>query len=362
MPRTKGDTSSRSPYPSAGTDLHNVCERADKKLDIAWPEALTETTRSRYEGKRLPKAKALARQLLLVFPECLEEDTRSWTKPLSTKNPIQGGSSLDWVDMEVKGFLPPAPGRTPAGISPPPHTEVHHDFSRPNSALQGRLSPVITDRERRRVGESADRLDSTTRIPGGVTGRHVDFTHPSHRLKSKKKTVFSENLKQFATTLHFYSPKAYDYVREKFHLALPHPQTIRKWYISISADPGFTVASFIALKSYVAEEKKAGKDTVCALMMDEMCIHKQTEFGGVFDIGAGEMENVVATQALVLMVIAINESWKIPIAYFLINIMRGAERANLIRESLVRLHESGVRVVSLTCQQTMDEQGGQAES
>ena len=174
------------------------------------------------------------------------------------------------------------------------------------------------------------------------------------RLQNRKKTVFSETLKQFATTLHFYSPKAYDYVRENFHLALPHPQTIRNWYSSISADPGFTAASFIALKEHVAERKKDGKDTVCALMMDEMYIHKQTEFDGdkihgYVDIGAGEMENVVATQALVLMVVAINESWKIPIAYFLINSMTGAERANVIRESLFRLHEIGVRVVSLTC-------------
>ena len=70
-------------------------------------------------------------------------------------------------------------------------------------------------------------------------------------------------------------------------------------------------------------------------MMDEMYIHKQAEFGGdniygYVDIVAGEMESVVATQALVLMVVAINESWKIHIAYFLINSMTGAERANLI--------------------------------
>ncbi|KAK1895681.1 DNA transposase THAP9 [Dissostichus eleginoides] len=85
-----------------------------------------------------------------------------------------------------------------------------------------------------------------------------------------------------------------------------------------------------------------------------MYIHKQTEFGGdqihgYVDIGSGEIENVIASQALVLMVVAINESWKIPIAYFLINSMTGTERANLIRESLVRLHAIGVRVISLTC-------------
>lgn len=65
--------------------------------------------------------------------------------------------------------------------------------------------------------------------------------------------------------------------------------------------------------------------------------------------GAGEIENVVATQALVLMVVAINESWNIPTAHFLINSMTGEERTNMFRESLIRLHAIGVRVVSLTC-------------
>lgn len=77
-------------------------------------------------------------------------------------------------------------------------------------------------------------------------------------------------------------------------------------------------------------------------MIDEMYIRKQTEFGGdqihgFVDKGGGEIENVVATQALVLLVIAINESYQQP------------ERASIIRESLVRLHAIGVRVVSLTC-------------
>ncbi len=100
---------SRSPNLTASMDLHDACRRAAAKLGIAWPEVLTETTTSCYEGKRLPKAKSSNRQLLPVFPKCLEEVTRSWSNPLSAKNPIQGGSALDWVDMEDKGFSHPPP-------------------------------------------------------------------------------------------------------------------------------------------------------------------------------------------------------------------------------------------------------------
>ena len=59
-----------------------------------------ETTMSCYEGKRLSKAKPSTKQLLPAFPDCLEEANRSWSNSLTAKNPVHGGSVLDWVDME----------------------------------------------------------------------------------------------------------------------------------------------------------------------------------------------------------------------------------------------------------------------
>lgn len=100
---------SGSPAPPATQDLHEVCRRAAAKLGIAWPEAPVETARSRYEGRRLPKAKTSSKQLLPAFPECLEEATRSWSNPFTAKTPAQGGAALDWDGMEERGFsrLPP---------------------------------------------------------------------------------------------------------------------------------------------------------------------------------------------------------------------------------------------------------------
>ena len=59
--------------------------------------------------------------------------------------------------------------------------------------------------------------------------------------------------------------------------------------------------------------------------------------------------NPVATEALVFMVVALNSNWKIPVGYFLISGLSGAERANLVKQCLMKLHDVGVRVVSLTC-------------
>lgn len=56
---------------------------------------------SSYEWKKLPQAKWAAWQLLPVFPELLEELSVSWKEhPFSSKNPIFGTSSLDFMDMD----------------------------------------------------------------------------------------------------------------------------------------------------------------------------------------------------------------------------------------------------------------------
>lgn len=66
-------------------------------------------------------------------------------------------------------------------------------------------------------------------------------------------------LKKFALTLHFYSPSAYDYVRNIFSKRLPHVSTLRKWYSTINGLPGFSSESFKAISMKVEEMKKCGK-------------------------------------------------------------------------------------------------------
>lgn len=91
-------------------------------------------------------------------------------------------------------------------------------------------------------------------------------------------------------------------------------------------------------------------------MFDEMAIKKQIEFDGkrmwgYVDIGI-PIENdelIPASEALVIMVVAHQKSWKIPIAYFLIKSLSGKEKANIINECLIRLFEIGITIVSITC-------------
>lgn len=175
-------------------------------------------------------------------------------------------------------------------------------------------------------------------------------------IKRKKisREQYSEEIKQFAMTLQFYSPKAYEYVRKTFHFCLPHQSTIRSWTTSLNCEPGFTGPCCQTLKTKIEQEKRKGQEILLALMLDEMSIKKQIEYQahqtwGYIDLGTGNVEDVPATEVLVLMVVAINSDWKLPIAYFFIKSLNGSEKANIVLEALKRLHEINAKVISLTC-------------
>lgn len=99
-------------------------------------------------------------------------------------------------------------------------------------------------------------------------------------LKSKHSKTYPAELKTFALTLNFYSPKAYSYVRTTFHNMLPHPRTLQKWYQSVTCEPGFQSESVKVLKQKVLELREKGKSCICSLMVDEMAIHKKIEWDG----------------------------------------------------------------------------------
>lgn len=103
----------------------------------------------------------------------------------------------------------------------------------------------------------------------------------------------------------------------------------------------------LASKTQAAEEK--GFELLCSLLFDEMSLKKVTKldgkrYWGYVDIGVDMDEP--ALEVLVLMVACLRGSWKLPIAYFFISSLNGAEKANIVRESLSQIN---VTVVSVTC-------------
>lgn len=177
------------------------------------------------------------------------------------------------------------------------------------------------------------------------------------KTKSGKGFKYSAALKSFALTLQFYSSKAYEFVRKSFDFSLPHQAQIRKWYGKIDADPGFTKPAFIAIKEKVRIAHNNGKQVMCSLMLDEMSIRKHIawdgkKFRGFVDHGNGLYDDdslPYAKDVLVLMVVCINSGWKVPCAYFFVDGLSGAERANIVKICIQRVSYTGAKVVSLTC-------------
>jgi DNA transposase THAP9 len=66
-----------------------------------------------------------------------------------------------------------------------------------------------------------------------------------NKLIQKKKKHFTPELRAFALTLNFYSPKAYNFIRCEFGQSLAHP---RSWYHEIKVGEGFTDESFKSLR------------------------------------------------------------------------------------------------------------------
>ena len=167
---------------------------------------------------------------------------------------------------------------------------------------------------------------------------------------------YSDVVKEFAVTLNYYSPKAYEYVRSV--IPLPQPSLIRKWSSIVECNPGFFKESFESLKkeALVSPEKKD-----CCLIIDGMAIRKQTlwdskneKYVGFVDYGniPPEKPDQHATEALVFVLVGARSHWKCPVGYFLTDKMTGKMQAKLVQESLIMAAEAGLRVHSVTADGT----------
>lgn len=212
-----------------------------------------------------------------------------------------------------------------------------------------KLSDVIGDlRNKNLMGE--DSLSVLEKSACGIS----DLVKRQVR-RFKGQTVapsYSPELRTFALTLHFYSPQAYRYVRKVFNTCLPHPRTISKWYSSVEGEPGFTTSVFQALHARAACRNNR---MVCSLIMDEVAIRQVlqwdgSKYRGYIDLGTETDDDSLpmAKEALCFMIVALNDNFKIPVGYFLINGLGGVERANLVNQCIEKLYDVGVTIVSLT--------------
>lgn len=135
------------------------------------------------------------------------------------------------------------------------------------------------------------------------------------KLNIVSKSHYPTALQNFALTLMYYSPKAYEYVRSKFFNALPASKTLRKWLKKIDSGPGYSKASLKFLKSRNVDNK------YFCLNMDEMALSPKIEllpngdYTGYQDLGTSSKISIlyviqVCFSKLSLQVMDYKVMWK----------------------------------------------------
>lgn len=162
--------------------------------------------------------------------------------------------------------------------------------------------------------------------------------------------------------MHFYSPRAYFCLREKFNRNLADKSAIRSWVSNSTGygQPGISEEGLNALGSLAKNMKAKRTELYCSMCFDEMSIRRHAQWSdaekrliGMVSYGEKDEngELPVAHQALTSLITGINEKISIPVAYFFITSLTRAERAALIDEILRRLVQVGVKIMNLTFDQ-----------
>lgn len=177
---------------------------------------------------------------------------------------------------------------------------------------------------------------------------------------SKKSTVsrklYPPELRRFALTLHAYSAKSYEFVRNKLAKGLPSSNTILRWLQNIDCEPGIIEHSLDILAKKVNEAKCQLKEVYVNLVFDEVSIRKCREFDGKrffgkVDFGNSNLDSTDedASEALVFMAVGVNGHWKLPLSFYFICGLKGHERAELLRQNAIALENIGANLISVIC-------------
>ncbi|XP_062714792.1 uncharacterized protein LOC134291283 [Aedes albopictus] len=125
---------------------------------------------------------------------------------------------------------------------------------------------------------------------------------------TKQGSHYTEDIRTFAMGMHYHSPAAYEFAKEKLSSGddLPHKSTISQWYNVVDCKPGISAEALEIVNNKVKAMEEKGKQLLANLVMDEMSIRKQlfTEPDGTvggctnvgFDIG---LKQEMATEALI---------------------------------------------------------------
>lgn len=170
-----------------------------------------------------------------------------------------------------------------------------------------------------------------------------------------KGKTYPENVRTFAITLHFHSPRAYEYVRKRFNGNLPATSTLKKWYSLSKSNgkPGLCHDALAALKNLAENMAANGQELICTLSFDEMAIRKHVQwsdsekkiFGRIsYGSRTGGNDFEIARNAIVFMVNGLNDNFHIPVGFHFIRELNAEERSCLVNEVIASVTALNIKI------------------
>lgn len=174
----------------------------------------------------------------------------------------------------------------------------------------------------------------------------------------RKNAVYSEEEKDLAKQLYYYSASAYTRLR-KAGCSFPSESSVRTWVSEVDIKPGF--CNFIFEKLTVKVSKLPPEERVCAVKFDEMTIKVFEEYcqkfdciEGLVDLGSLGRKDERARYVFLMCADGLNANnpWRQPLAYFLTGSgMKAFEIHAILKECLCRLSAAGAEPALITCDQ-----------
>lgn len=171
------------------------------------------------------------------------------------------------------------------------------------------------------------------------------------------RTPYPPAVRDFCISLKNTSPAAYRFVRNEFNNNLPHPLTITAWHVNsdLDCEPGIMSHSMNILKRKVSEKAANNEKLIGALLFDEVTIRKHFQWvdgkiiGFEYIPGMDRSKADVASETLVFMLTAINDNFRLPIAYYFVTKkINATTKMNLLYSVLDALIDCGVEVKTIT--------------
>lgn len=176
----------------------------------------------------------------------------------------------------------------------------------------------------------------------------------------------SKEMRNFAAALMTLSVDGYEDIRQNHATSLPEPAVARSMIGSDGGNPGLFNESFRTLNQMSKMAAKLNQVAVVNLVVEEMTFRRQmntpinrctgpAEEGYVdFGFDVPDRRQKLACNALSLMAVCLNGNWKLPLGYFMTNGLHGREIASLVRLTIAKLSDNGVKTIGVSCSGDLD--------